>query len=318
MNAIKISLLCVTSIVFFNAYGMEEGDSQKELSWQLKALQLKEAEVLCSAEFPRRKKKIRTLAFNPRGTKLGVNYGDRVDILDLKTQQVENSLFNLGYDECSDVAFNRDDQFFATAGVPTKIWKKQDEGYVDKGGISFDTKMDSKIAFSAQNKLAEIGGNYLEIVSIQENGRLGRRYIIDLYPEDKKYQIWAALAFNSPGDRIAAGNVLSVIRKLEIWDPEGKTRILEREDVAEGLKNYGKFSLVFRSDSQILASTRGKKGIDILDPRSNQLIHLLEIEHKDDILALHLSQDDKSLLSASSDGTVKVWDMRMCNQQVKQ
>jgi len=111
----------------------------------------------------------------------------------------------------------------------------------------------------------------------------------------------------SPGpqsDWVASG---ALDRKICLWDLNGAGQLLEIHVGEDGNKAKGSV-YALAATSCLLASGGPESIVRVWDPRSGKRITKL-VGHTDNIRDVLISQDGDTIMTASSDQTVKVWSM---------
>ncbi len=303
MNFFKAFLTCTIAMVVANAYCMKQDEPQKELSSQLRGVEIPNGRAFFHRE------KLYRLALNPSGTKLAaVSCKQKeIDIVDIQADKHEDTL-KISHAGIDSLAFNKNDQLAIGAiSGQIQVWKKQDDKYNRIHNFGEPNKLVFELAYLSEDRLAIARIDFIEIWNITENKHDDECRMKD------HHRVPAALVFS--GNKFAISYSVSRANPeiVEIWDLARKQCISSREKYYNNKRDDAICtSLSFSSDDRTLAIGK-KKVIKLLDLRSNQKVGKFD-GHDDYVRALLFQDDDSHLLSASSDGTIKEWDMRMYNQ----
>jgi WD40 repeat protein len=244
------------------------------------------------------KPQIFSLAYKPDGTLLALGGFKEVRLADA-TGKASGSPLSGHAEAVRAVAFSRDGRLLAAAGgLPgrkgeVKIWDiaKRAEIAAIQGhddciyavAISPDGK---RIATSSYDKLIKIwdAGNGQEIRTLKD-------HIDAVY----------ALAFTPDGTRIVSG---AADRTVKIWNAETGERLYTFSEPLDGINTIaldplGKRVAAAGLDKTIRVWSLGEKSGKLLNS---------QIAHEDAILKLAWSPDGKTLISASADRSIKIFN----------
>ncbi len=248
----------------------------------------------------------RVLAFSPNGTTLAIQSGHHPILLcDVRSGEVLQA-FEAHTDYYISTAFSPDGKVFASG------WR-QHEGNcllrlwdVSTGDllrvISIDDDYLEGVAFSPDGRSVFTGGWHSGIhVWDVHTGKL----LHTLDGGAAEPSPVTAIAFSPDGTRFASGSSDLTVR---VWD-------VRTREVLHTLTGYGISSgvrgLSFSPDGKILAiGGHGDDTIRLWDVRTGALLWKFE-GHTDTIYSIEFASDGNSLASASYDGTILLWDLRL-------
>ncbi|PLW12701.1 hypothetical protein PCANC_14430 [Puccinia coronata f. sp. avenae] len=98
-------------------------------------------------------------------------------------------------------------------------------------------------------------------------------------------------------------------RRILLWDTN-ESRPNPLVKFSENLVGTSIYSLTTTPTGQLLAAGSPAQAISLYDPRLSSQVAKL-VGHTDNVRSILLSEDGSRLLSASSDATVKMWDVRI-------
>lgn len=113
----------------------------------------------------------------------------------------------------------------------------------------------------------------------------------------------------SPGDTstwVASGGL---DRKIILWDVNGKGEI-QKIEVGEDTEGPKGSIYALGTGGGILASGGPEKVVRIWDPKSGKRITKF-VGHTDNVRSILLSDDGRTMLTAASDATIKLWSLAM-------
>ena len=248
----------------------------------------------------------RVLAFSPNGTTLAIQRGHHPILLcDVRSGEVLQA-FEAHTDYYISAAFSPDGKVFASG------WR-QHEGNcllrlwdVSAGDllrvISIDDDYLEGVAFSPDGRSVFTGGWHSGI------------HVWDVHTGELLHTLdggagepspVTAIAFSPDGTRFASGSSDLTVR---VWD-------VRTREVLHTLTGYGISSgvrgLSFSPDGKILAiGGHGDDTIRLWDVRTGALLWKFE-GHTDTSYSIEFASDGNSLASASYDGTILLWDLRL-------
>ena len=153
-----------------------------------------------------------------------------------------------------------------------------------------------KLAWSADSGLLAAVGPAGSLAKVWERDTW--QEIASLQNIELRPNLSGGIAWSRRGRRLAIG----AFKGTGIWSPGkgGETRVLRGEE-------YGLDCLTWSPNDDWVASARSNT-IEIWDPRRGKVARTLT-GHADMVHALDWSPDGQRLVSASQDGTVKLWDV---------
>ena len=246
----------------------------------------------------------RVLAFSPNGTTLAIGHHP-ILLCDVRSGEVLQA-FEAHTDHVISAAFSPDGKVFASG------WR-QHEGNcllrlwdVSTGDllrvISIDDDYLEGVAFSPDGRSVFTGGWHSGI------------HVWDVHTGELLHTLdggagepspVTAIAFSPDGTRFASGSSDLTVR---VWD-------VRTREVLHTLTGYGISSgvrgLSFSPDGKILAiGGHGDDTIRLWDVRTGALLWKFE-GHTDTSYSIEFASDGNSLASASYDGTILLWDLRL-------
>lgn len=202
-------------------------------------------------------------------------------------------------DEISSIAFSADDKRVATASFDgtAKVWDTETGENVST--LSGHDKSLEEIVFSPDTtEIATAGDDGQVIVWNAASGRPIRTLIKHSSTTDH-YRAYS-VAYNRDGSLLATGNDNGT---MQIWDP--KTGI-EQKRLQSDKRRIPVRGLAFSADDRHLASAIDNDAL-VWDYRAGNIVLTLS-GHNSPIMNVKYDPAGKRLVTASMDGTAKLWD----------
>jgi WD40 repeat protein len=241
---------------------------------------------------------VSSVKFSPDGRVLAVGGFERVRLVDTVSGKVLSELTGHS-DAVRSVAFSPDGKMLAAAGGPPqregeiKIWDLQSRELIRT--LKGHTDCIYSIAWSPDGKLIA-SASYDKMVKLWDvaTGKEVRNL------QDHIDAVFA-VAFSPDGKRLASA---SQDRTVKIWDVATGKRLYTLSDASDGLT-----TLAYSPSGDKLAAGGYDKTIYVwqLGNDDGHLLHSL-IADEDSVLSLAWSRDGETLVTASSDGSIRFRD----------
>ena len=242
----------------------------------------------------------RSLAFSPDGTRLAVGQGGQRSVIELyntQTLALVRKLFEGPQEQAPDrMTFSPDIRLFvATAGPTINVWETatwqlrphavEDRELAQILGFAFDR--DTKTLAVAVKKAVLLH----DPATMKERSRLQGQPIGT-----------AALAWSADGTMLVTGAFWG---DLDLWDVKQGKFIRRLQGPHSRIH-----SLVFTSDDKaVVAGSMVEGSITVSDVASGKQISSRKVDEGKQLTAFAVSPDRKTLVSGSSGGLVKVWNL---------
>ena len=244
---------------------------------------------------------VASVKFSPDGSVLAVGGYQKVRLLDTHSGKVIAEL--TGHtDAVRSIAFSRDGKKLAAAGGEpqregeVKIWDLASFRLIST--LKGHKDCIYSVAWSPDGKVIATG-SYDKMVKLWDvaSGKELRNL------QDHIDAVFA-VAFSPDGRRLASA---SQDRTVKIWDVATGKRLYTLSDASDGLTSFA-----FAPDGGQLAAAGYDKTIYIwqLGDEDGHLVHSL-IADEDSVLSLAWSRDGKTLVTASSDGSIRFRDTNL-------
>ncbi|MFZ0745472.1 MAG: c-type cytochrome domain-containing protein [Terracidiphilus sp.] len=241
---------------------------------------------------------VASIRFSPDGSLLAVGGFQEVRLIDPASGKLIARLTGHA-DSVRSLAFSPDGRMLAAAGGPPqrdgeiKIWDLQTHQVLRT--LSGHKDCIYSVAWSPDGKLLA-SGSYDKTVKLWD-ASTGK----ELRTLQDHIDAVFAVAFSPDGKRLASA---SQDRTVKIWDVATGKRLYTLSDASDGLT-----SLAFSPTGNELAAAGYDKTIYVwqLGDEDGHLLHSL-IADEDSLLSLVWSHDGKTLVTASSDGSIRFRD----------
>lgn len=241
---------------------------------------------------------VSSVRFSPDGRVLAVGGFQKVRLVDMNSDQILGEFTGLA-DAVRSLAFSPDGKLIASAdGLPQregeiKIWNLQSRQLLKT--LKGHTDCIYSIAWSPDGKLIA-SASYDKMVKLWDvaTGKELRNL------QDHIDAVFA-VAFSPDGKHLASA---SQDRTVKIWDVASGKRLYTLSDASDGLT-----TLAYSPAGDKLAAAGYDKTIYIwqLGEEDGHLLHSL-IADEDSVLSLAWSRDGETLVTASSDGSIRFRD----------